>query len=74
MYKKLAKVLYRTRTPLHEACQALDLDMQELQPEQMLVVTCDWCSIWEKPKNLTQEPDGTQYCGVCDEMHLYKYD
>ena len=73
MYKKLAKVLYRTRTPLHEACQVLDLDMQELKPEQMMVVTCDWCSIWEKAKNLEEEADGTRYCNVCAEMHLYKY-
>ncbi len=74
MYKRLAKNLFRTRESLHDACKALDLNLAEVLPELMLVATCDWCGIWEKPKSMLEEADGTRYCKVCDEMHLYKYD
>lgn len=72
MYKRLAKALYRTRDTLHAACVALDIDSEELQPELMLVVACDNCSYWMKPKEMDTEADGTQYCPACVEADYYE--
>ena len=71
MYKRLARALYRTRDTLHYACVALDINSEELQPESMLVVACDNCSYWLKPKEMSVETDGTMYCPACIEADYY---
>ena len=72
MYKQLARALYRTRDTLMTACIALDINPEELQPELMLVVACDWCSYWLKPKEMETEADGTLYCPACIEANYYE--
>jgi hypothetical protein len=72
MYKRLARVLYRTRDTLHAACVALDINSEEIHPELMLVAACDNCSYWLKPKQMTLEPDGTLYCPACIEADYYE--
>lgn len=64
---KLSQSLRRTRTPLTEACQTLDIDPESLDVTQLQVLSCDWCSYWETPKNMTIETDGTVYCKACVE-------
>lgn len=72
MYKRLAKALYRTRDTLQCACIALDIDSETLEPENMLVVPCDWCAYWLRPKEMYIEPDGTMYCPACIESIHYE--
>lgn len=66
MYKRLAKVLFRTRESLHSACAQLDINPEDLDPQLMLLLSCDNCGYWEKEINLTSDTDGTLYCSACD--------
>lgn len=74
MYDNLVKALYKTRKSLHQACFELSVNGETINPEQLTVTACDWCGVWEKPKVMFPQPDGTVYCGICNEMHLYHYD
>jgi hypothetical protein len=73
-YTKLTNYLYRTRHPLHSACNSLEIEPLSLDMEKMSLVSCDWCSVWEYPKNMKKQKDSTMYCSICAEMHLYHYD
>lgn len=73
-YPQLTHHLYRTRDSLYKACSILDINMESLDMEKMDLMACDWCSIWEYPKNMQKQKDGTMYCSICAEMHLYHYD
>ena len=67
MYKEIAAELKKTRKTFTRTCHELDIDPASvhLQLLHQHVQCCDNCGMWDIPKTMLVEPDGTLYCAIC---------
>lgn len=72
-YVRLSNQLFRSRLPLAEACWQLDIESETLDPQLLLVQSCDNCGFWDKEKFMHKDKDGTQYCFACKDVEYLRF-
>lgn len=63
---ELVKRLERTRVPLSQVCDELDLDYESLVNMDIGIDQCTHCSIWSK--KLILDLDQNPICSVCRDI------
>lgn len=63
---ELVKRLERTRVPLSQVCDELDLDYESLVNMDIGIDQCTHCSIWSK--KLILDLDSNPICSVCRDI------
>jgi len=63
---ELVKLLERTRVPLREVCEQLDLDYESLVNMDIGIDQCTHCNIWSK--KLILDLDQNPICSVCRDI------
>lgn len=72
-YVRLNRVLLKSRTRLLAACKELNIDISSVDPQLLEVRSCDNCSFWDKPANMTIEPDDTVFCRACYDLERMRF-
>jgi hypothetical protein len=62
----LVKRLERTRVPLREVCEELDLDYDSIVNMELGIDQCTHCNIWSK--RLILDLDQNPICSVCRDI------
>ena len=64
-YKRLAKVLNKTRKSLTQTCYDLGIDIDDIEDHILVEVIdqCSHCNIWSQ--QLVQDLDDNPVCPVC---------
>jgi hypothetical protein len=62
----LVKRLERTRVPLREVCEELDLDYDSIVNMDIGIDQCTHCNIWSK--RLILDLDQNPICSVCKDI------
>mgnify|MGYP006280420581 CR=1 FL=1 len=63
---ELVKRLERTRVPLKEVCDLLDLDYDSIVNMEIGIDQCTHCNIWSK--RLILDLDNNPICSVCRDI------
>lgn len=65
MYRKLARHLNKTRKTLTQACNELEIDLDDVEDEhlQAAIDQCSHCNIWST--DLKDDDDGNLVCALC---------
>lgn len=63
---ELIKRLERTRVPLKQVCEELDLDYESLVNMDLGIDQCTHCSIWSR--KLILDLDSNPICSVCRDI------
>jgi hypothetical protein len=64
-YKKLAKILNKTRKSLTQTCYDLGIDIDEIEDRILVSIIdqCSHCNIWSQ--QLVQDLDDNPICPTC---------
>jgi len=64
-YRRLAKVLNKTRKSLTQTCYELEIDIDDIEDHLLMQVIdqCSHCNIWSQ--QLVQDLDDNPVCPVC---------
>jgi len=64
-YKRLARVLNKTRKSLAQTCYELEIDIDEIEDHILVSIIdqCSHCNIWSQ--QLVQDLDDNPICPVC---------
>lgn len=63
---ELVKRLERTRVPLKQVCEELDLDYESLVNMDIGIAQCTHCSIWSR--RLILDLDQNPICSICRDI------
>jgi hypothetical protein len=64
-YKRLAKILNKTRKSLTQTCYDLGIDIDEIEDHVLVSIIdqCSHCNIWSQ--QLIQDLDDNPICPIC---------
>lgn len=67
-YTELENSLLGTRRALSTACNDLDIDINDIDPLNLMATQCSSCGIWHRSHNIIDDLDSNPICRYCEDL------